>query len=119
MDGGRRGHRHAAGLGRVTARHASPATPTSARTSNFIGIDSPGALQTLWNVPAETLVRLPADLALDVAALVEPVAVAVHDVRRSELSVGDKAVVIGGGPIGVLIATVAREYGADVLRHRA
>jgi 2-desacetyl-2-hydroxyethyl bacteriochlorophyllide A dehydrogenase len=82
---------------------------------NFIGIDSPGALQTLWNVPASTLVRLPGDLALDVGALVEPVAVAVHDVRRSELVTGDKAVIIGGGPIGLLIASVARSYGADVL----
>ena len=30
---------------------------------DFIGIDSPGALQTLWNVPASTLVALPAGLA--------------------------------------------------------
>jgi 2-desacetyl-2-hydroxyethyl bacteriochlorophyllide A dehydrogenase len=82
---------------------------------DFIGIDSPGALQELWNVPARTLVRLPADLPLDHAALVEPVAVAVHDVRRSELRAGDKAVVIGGGPIGVLIATVARDRGAEVV----
>ena len=81
---------------------------------DFIGIDSPGALQPLWNVPAATLVALPAGIALDAAALVEPVAVAVHDVRRSELVPGDKAVVIGGGPIGVLIATVARAFGADV-----
>jgi (R,R)-butanediol dehydrogenase / meso-butanediol dehydrogenase / diacetyl reductase len=81
----------------------------------FIGIDSPGALQERWNVPARTLVRLPAGLRLDHAALVEPVAVAVHDVRRSELKPGDKAVVIGGGPIGVLIATVARDAGADVV----
>lgn len=81
---------------------------------DFIGIDSPGALQALWNVPAETLVRLPAGLAPEVAALVEPTAVAVHDVRRSELSPGDRAVVIGGGPIGVLIATVARRFGAHV-----
>ena len=81
---------------------------------NFIGIDSPGALQELWNVPAETLVRIPAGTALDAAALVEPVAVAVHDVRRSELQPGEKAVVIGGGPIGVLIATVARHFGGEV-----
>lgn len=81
---------------------------------NFIGIDSPGALQGLWNVPASTLVALPAGLALDRAALVEPVAVAVHDVRRAELAPGDKAVVIGGGPIGVLIATVARHFGAEI-----
>lgn len=82
---------------------------------NFIGIDSPGALQALWTVPAATLVALPPTLRLDHAALVEPVAVAVHDVRRSELQPGDRAVVIGGGPIGVLIATVAREFGGDVL----
>jgi (R,R)-butanediol dehydrogenase/meso-butanediol dehydrogenase/diacetyl reductase len=82
---------------------------------NFIGIDSPGALQRFWNVSAGTLVRLPRELPLDQAALVEPVAVAVHDVRRAELSRGDRAVVIGGGPIGVLIAAVARHAGADVV----
>lgn len=82
---------------------------------DFIGIDSPGALQELWNVPASTVVRLPDDLDLREGALVEPVAVAVHDVRRSELSAGDTAVVIGGGPIGVLIASVARHAGADVV----
>jgi len=82
---------------------------------NFIGIDSPGSLQPLWNVPADVLVALPPSLRLDHAALVEPTAVAVHDVRRASLQAGDKAVVIGGGPIGVLIATVAREFGGDVV----
>jgi len=82
---------------------------------NFIGIDSPGSLQELWNVPAGVLVALPAGLRLDHAALVEPVAVAVHDVRRSNLQPGQKAVVIGGGPIGVLIASVAREFGGEVV----
>lgn len=82
---------------------------------NFIGIDSPGALQEFWNVPAQTLVALPSDLSLRDAALVEPVAVAVHDVRRSELQAGDKAIVIGGGPIGALIAAVAVHAGAEVL----
>ena len=82
---------------------------------DFIGIDSPGALQEHWNVPASTLVRLPAGVSLRDAALVEPVAVAVHDVRRSELGPGDRAVVIGAGPIGVLIATVAAAFGAEVV----
>ena len=82
---------------------------------NFIGIDSPGALQGYWNVPAAVLVALPAELRLDHAALVEPVAVSVHDVRRSGLVPGEKAVVIGGGPIGVLIASTAREFGAEVV----
>jgi 2-desacetyl-2-hydroxyethyl bacteriochlorophyllide A dehydrogenase len=47
--------------------------------------------------------------------LVEPVAVAVHDVRRGEVAAGDHVVVLGGGPIGVLIATVARHGGARVV----
>jgi len=81
----------------------------------FVGIDSPGALQESWTVPASTLVRLPDDMDLRDAALVEPTAVAVHDVRRSELQVGDAVVVLGGGPIGVLIATVARHAGARVV----
>ena len=82
---------------------------------NFIGIDSPGSLQPYWNVPTEVLVALPSGLRLDHAALVEPTAVAVHDVRRADLQPGQKAVVIGGGPIGVLIASVAREFGGDVV----
>lgn len=80
----------------------------------FVGIDSPGSLQEYWNVPAELLVAVPGDLSLRTAALAEPVAVAVHDVRRSELKKGDKVVVLGGGPIGVLIASVARSEGAIV-----
>jgi 2-desacetyl-2-hydroxyethyl bacteriochlorophyllide A dehydrogenase len=82
---------------------------------DFIGIDSPGALQQYWNVPASTLVKLPSEISLRDAALVEPVAVAVHDVRRSKLGAGDKVVVIGAGPIGVLIATVATAFGAEVV----
>lgn len=81
---------------------------------DFVGIDSPGALQGRWNVDAGLLVALPASLSLQHAALVEPTAVAVHDVRRAELEAGQKAVVIGGGPIGVLIAAVARAFGGEV-----
>jgi (R,R)-butanediol dehydrogenase/meso-butanediol dehydrogenase/diacetyl reductase len=82
---------------------------------DFVGIDSPGAMQGLWSVRAELLVRLPAGLSLERGALAEPLAVAVHDVQRSGLRAGDVAVVLGGGPIGVLIALVARHEGARVL----
>jgi (R,R)-butanediol dehydrogenase/meso-butanediol dehydrogenase/diacetyl reductase len=82
---------------------------------DFVGIDSPGAMQQLWNVPQELLVPLPPDLPLRDAALVEPVAVAHHDVVRAALSAGEPALVVGGGPIGVLIAVVARARGAAVV----
>ncbi len=52
---------------------------------------------------------------LETAALAEPTAVAVHDVRRSGLEAGERAVVVGAGPIGLLIATVARSFGAEVV----
>ncbi|WP_409468493.1 zinc-dependent alcohol dehydrogenase [Streptomyces sp. HC307] len=81
---------------------------------DFIGIDSPGAMQQRWTVPASTLVRLPDSLPLDRAALVEPTAVAVHDVGRAEVTEGEKVVVVGGGPVGILIALVARAAGAEV-----
>lgn len=82
---------------------------------DFLGIDSPGAMQSHWTVPAELVFPLPDDLPLDQAALVEPVAVAVHDVRRSQAGPGDHVVVVGGGPIGVLIAAVAQRRGARVV----
>ena len=80
----------------------------------FIGIDAPGALQGLWTAPAHTLHRLPDSLSLEHGALVEPLAVACHDVRMGEVAAGDYVVVQGGGPIGVLIALVARSKGARV-----
>lgn len=81
----------------------------------FIGIDSPGAFQGLWTVPAGTLHRLPASVSFEHGAMIEPVAVACHDVRLGEVKPRDRAVVIGGGPIGVLIALVARAAGAEVV----
>ena len=81
----------------------------------FIGIDSPGGMQQYWNVPAFTLHRLPENLSLSLGAMIEPLAVACHDVRLGMLKAGENAVVIGGGPIGLLVALVARQKGANVL----
>jgi (R,R)-butanediol dehydrogenase/meso-butanediol dehydrogenase/diacetyl reductase len=81
----------------------------------FVGIDSPGAMQSSWTVPSRILVRLPDGISLRDAALVEPTAVAVHDVRRAQLSPGERVLVVGGGPVGLLVAVVAREFGGEVL----
>jgi (R,R)-butanediol dehydrogenase/meso-butanediol dehydrogenase/diacetyl reductase len=82
---------------------------------DFLGIDSPGSMQGSWTVPQKVLVSLPSTLSLQAAALAEPTAVAVHDVRRAGLREGERALVVGGGPIGILIACTARAVGADVL----
>ncbi len=81
----------------------------------FLGIDTDGAMQEIWTVPAHTIHKLPDTLRLDHAALIEPVAVACHDVRLSGLKPGEDVVVIGGGPIGMLCAMVARDAGGNVV----
>ena len=81
----------------------------------FIGIDSPGAMQQYWNVPAFTLHKLKDNTDLKLAALIEPLSVAAHDVRLSGLTSDETAVVIGGGPIGLLVAMVAKAQGAQVI----
>jgi len=109
---------------RVTARPLNPCGACPAcraghshicQNLKFIGIDAPGALQGLWTVPAHTLHHLPESLSLRQGALVEPIAVACHDVRMGGVQPGEFAVVIGGGPIGILIALVAQSRGARVL----
>ena len=81
----------------------------------FIGIDLPGGMQSSWTVPSYTLHKLPESLSLQHGAMIEPAAVACHDVRLGEVQSGENCVVIGGGPIGLLIALVAKEKGAQVI----
>jgi (R,R)-butanediol dehydrogenase/meso-butanediol dehydrogenase/diacetyl reductase len=81
----------------------------------FIGIDAPGAMQSLWTVPAHTLHRLPDHLSFEQGAMIEPLAVACHDVRMGRVRGGEFAVVLGGGPIGTLVALAAQDAGARVV----
>jgi 2-desacetyl-2-hydroxyethyl bacteriochlorophyllide A dehydrogenase len=81
----------------------------------FMGIDSIGAFQEYWTVKERTLYKVPDNLSLKEAALIEPIAVACHDVRTSGLVKDEFALVMGGGPIGLLIAMVAKAAGARVM----
>lgn len=78
----------------------------------LVGIDRDGGFAEYVAVPLHTLRRLPASLPLVEAALIEPLAVAVHAVRASNLKVGDMTAVLGAGPVGILTAQVARLAGA-------
>lgn len=72
-----------------------------------------GGYGTHLVVPAEGVVhRLPDTLANDVAVLTEPLAVAVRAVERGRVGLGDDVVVIGPGPIGLLVAAAASAAGA-------
>jgi 2-desacetyl-2-hydroxyethyl bacteriochlorophyllide A dehydrogenase len=71
-------------------------------------------MREYWAVNASRLLRVPDSISDDHAALIEPLAVAVHDVNRADVKRGDAVLVFGGGPIGTLIALVARHRGARV-----
>lgn len=79
-----------------------------------MGVDLPGGMREYWAAPAKLMIKVPDSLNDDDAGLVEPLAVAVHDVRRAALKRGDSALVFGGGPIGALIALVCRNLGVRV-----
>ena len=78
----------------------------------LVGIDRDGGFAEFVNVPADTVRTIPESLPLIEAALVEPLAVAVHAVRVSDLAVGDETVILGAGPVGIMTAQVARLAGA-------
>jgi (R,R)-butanediol dehydrogenase / meso-butanediol dehydrogenase / diacetyl reductase len=80
-----------------------------------LGVEEPGGMQEYWAVPTERLLRVPAGLSDDEAAVIEPLAVATHDVRRAGVKAGDAVLIFGGGPIGALIAMVCRQRGARVV----
>ncbi|MDR1246768.1 MAG: alcohol dehydrogenase catalytic domain-containing protein [Clostridiales Family XIII bacterium] len=79
---------------------------------SIIGVHTDGGFAEYVKVMTHKMYRLPKDIDLKLAALTEPLAVAVHDVRVSGLNVGETVLVLGGGPIGLLIAVVARLNGA-------
>jgi (R,R)-butanediol dehydrogenase / meso-butanediol dehydrogenase / diacetyl reductase len=79
-----------------------------------LGVDVAGGMQDYWTVPVARLLKVPDTLSDDHAALIEPLAVATHDVNRAQVKAGDAVIVFGGGPIGCLIALVCRHRGARV-----
>ena len=79
---------------------------------DFIGGNLEGAGSELFVLPAANLVRMRPTTSLDDAAMTEPLACAVHAVRRSGGVSGRDVLVTGGGPIGALVAQVARLEGA-------
>jgi 2-desacetyl-2-hydroxyethyl bacteriochlorophyllide A dehydrogenase len=82
------------------------------RQLGLYGIDTPGGLAQLVALPPQVLHEVPAGIDPRLAALVEPLAVAVHAVDHSGLRAGDVVAIAGAGPIGVLTALVARHAGA-------
>jgi alcohol dehydrogenase/L-iditol 2-dehydrogenase len=77
------------------------------------GVD--GAMTRFVRVPARCLHRVPKGLAIEHAALTEPCCVAYNAViNNGRVRPGDRVIVLGPGPIGILCAAMAKLAGADV-----
>jgi L-iditol 2-dehydrogenase len=77
-----------------------------------MGFQTGGAAQEYFAVSAEKVLKVPASISLDHAAMVEPIAVAVHALSRAGETQGRNVVVLGAGTIGNLVGQVARASGA-------
>ncbi|MGC2271128.1 MAG: zinc-binding dehydrogenase, partial [Candidatus Sulfotelmatobacter sp.] len=75
------------------------------------GFDVDGGMAQFVKLPVGTLLKLPEGLPVKTGALIEPLAVAVHGVARTNVEDVELAVVLGAGPIGLLTALVAQARG--------
>ena len=77
-----------------------------------MGFQAPGCYAEYFVVPAEKIIPIPNDMDYESAAMVEPVAVAVHAVKKARLKGREDVAIIGCGPIGILILQVVKAMGA-------
>lgn len=80
-----------------------------------MGFQTGGAAQEYFPVAADKVLRIPESVSLDEAAMIEPLAVAVHAVGRTGGVQGKRVVVLGAGTIGNLVGQVAKASGAEAV----
>lgn len=78
------------------------------------GVHRDGGMQETLAVPTTHLVKAEG-LSLDQAAILEPLSIGAHAVRRAALKPGEVALVIGAGPIGLGVMALAHQRGAKIL----
>jgi 2-desacetyl-2-hydroxyethyl bacteriochlorophyllide A dehydrogenase len=79
-----------------------------------LGVHVDGGMRESISVPISNLLKTDG-LSLDETAIMEPLAIGAHAVRRSELSADETALVIGAGPIGLGVMAFAKHLGAKVI----
>ena len=83
------------------------------RNYGYLGSRSAGGFAEYEAVPAENLIALPDEVSYEAAAMLEPMAVAVHSMRRIEPKQNEKIVVCGLGTIGMFLVMFLREAGME------
>lgn len=78
-----------------------------------MGFQTTGVASHYFAVDAAKVTPLPEEMSFDEGAMIEPLAVAVHAVKRVGNVEGAKIAVLGAGPIGILVAQTAKGLGAE------
>jgi len=81
---------------------------------NVCGVHVDGGMVEYLQVPSYSLIH-GEGLSFDELALVEPLAIGAHGVRRADVQPGEFVLVVGAGPIGLGIMEFARIAGAQVI----
>jgi L-iditol 2-dehydrogenase len=81
----------------------------------FMGLDRNGFFAESIVMRPRNLIPLPESVSDEEAAIVEPVALALHVLNSLAPNVGDWATIIGQGPIGLLMTQVAKLKGCKVI----
>jgi (R,R)-butanediol dehydrogenase / meso-butanediol dehydrogenase / diacetyl reductase len=76
------------------------------------GFAADGAFAEYAVFPEYSLLKLPDSVTDEIGAFVEPLAVAIHAVNRSKMTIGDSVAVVGAGPIGLLVMQACLMSGA-------
>ncbi|MFC5652856.1 zinc-binding dehydrogenase [Paenibacillus solisilvae] len=82
------------------------------RSLKLLGIHTNGGFAEYMKVSVDKVIKVDDRLSDRVAAMAEPFAVGFHVNQRAGVKNGDRVLVIGGGPIGLIVGLVAREGGA-------
>ncbi|WP_174733226.1 zinc-dependent alcohol dehydrogenase [Mesobacillus harenae] len=82
---------------------------------NLIGIDSDGAMADFIKVPELNVYKLGEQMSMEAGALIEPLAVCVHLIKKGNITTGQTVLIVGGGPIGLITALAAKLKGAHVI----
>lgn len=85
------------------------------RDYSYIGSRRDGGFAEYVAVPAKNLIELPENVSYEAAAMLEPMAVAVHAMRSVKINRDDKVVVLGLGTIGILLTMFLKEANIDNL----
>lgn len=72
-----------------------------------------GAMRKYFTIEEECVFPIPEEIEFDIASLIEPLAVAVHAVRKADIRMGETVLVMGCGAIGLLVAALCAKVGAS------